>query len=96
VSRTGAALLLLLLAPGCAPRSAVSTWPYPSWYSRRGTGEGEPVFERARRACLEELGVEEDPSVLVPDSLEEKSFLLCMNDAGWCTSLFHCDKGSAR
>ena len=92
-----AALLApLLLALGCAPRTAVSTWPYTSWYSKRGTGKGELGFERARRDCLEEASIREAPESLAPDSLEEQSFRLCMNDAGWCTNLFHCDKSGAR
>lgn len=88
-------LVLLLLLLGCAARPPLATWPYTSWYSKRGTGEGETVFQRARRECIEEAGIQAAPESVTADSLEEKSFLLCMNDAGWCTYRYHCNKGAA-
>ncbi len=92
-------LSLLLLAPslllvgGCAPRHAVTTWGYSHWY-RQGGGE-MGGFEDQRRLCLERIGSPQDPASVRPNSPEENHFLECMNDAGWCTSSFGCEKPGA-
>lgn len=87
---TVATLLLLFLASGCGARTAVVTWPYTSWYSKRGTGESDRVFERDRKQCIEETGLLGTAESIPPESPEEAEFVDCMNDAGWCTHLLQC------
>lgn len=89
----GLLFLLALLAAGCAPRQALTTWGYSSWY-RQGGGE-MGAFERQRRLCLEQIGAEADPAAVRPDSPEEDRFLVCMNSAGWCTEAYACQKPGA-
>ena len=79
------------VAAGCAPRQAATTWGYSHWVEKFGAGDmGE--FEKAQRACLQQVGASADPASVAPDSAEEDGFIACMNAADWCTMVYHCQK----
>jgi len=86
--------LAIVVAAGCAPRQAVTTWGYSHWAEKFGAGDmGE--FEKARAACLQQIGATADPASVAPNSAEEDGFLECMNDANWCTMDWGCNKPGA-
>lgn len=87
-----AALLAVAVAVACA-RTSVVGWGYSSWFDRDGAGD-MGAFDRHRSACLEQAGIE-DAATIAPNSPEETRFVECMNTAGWCTELFHCQKPDA-
>jgi hypothetical protein len=87
-------LLLVLSALGCAPRQAATTWGYSRWSLRMGAGT-LGGFERQQRQCLAEAGVTGDVASVAPNSPEEDAYLECMNGAGWCSEVFHCEKPGA-
>lgn len=88
------ATALVLGLAACGPRTAVTTWRYPTWYPRNGSGT-ELRFGVQREKCLEEVGIAEAGAV-APDSSEEDLFIACMNAGNWCTVSFHCHKPGAR
>ena len=81
----------LLCLSGCAPREAATTWGYSHWYEQ-SSGGSMGAFEEQQKRCLDQIGVADDATSVVPDSPEENAFLECMNGAGWCTVAFDCDK----
>ena len=81
---------LFLLCASCGPRTAVSNWPYATWFPRDGSGS-EVSFGVQRKECLEEAAIA-DGSRVAPDSDEEHRFIACMNEGNWCTVSFRCHK----
>lgn len=92
--RTSCLALLLLLSAACAGNSPITAWKYSSWSPRYGVGEmGD--FDKARQACLEQVGAAADPAAVAPGSQQETDFVMCMNAAHWCTNRWGCDKPGA-
>ena len=83
------AVASLLLLGGCT-RTVATTWGWSSWYRRDGAG-AQSTFQTQRSSCLSEVGVP-DPAKILPDSPQETQYIQCMNAAGWCTQLWHCNK----
>jgi hypothetical protein len=86
-------LLALALLLGCGTPTAMTTWPYATWYARDGASS-LGGFERAHRSCLEELDIT-DPGGVAHDSPPEDGFIRCMNADGWCSNAYHCNKPGA-
>lgn len=91
--RVLALLAAALFLGACAPRSAITGWPWSDWYRVGGGGE-MGSFEHQRQACLEQHGVS-DPSAVTADSAAETDYIVCMNGSGWCTTAFGCQKPGA-
>jgi len=84
----------IALAFACGTRAPISMWYYSSWHGKMG-GRGEGAFERDRQACLEQVGIAQNPDAIEPNGSEEDRYVMCMNEAGWCTNAYNCAKSGA-
>lgn len=84
------ALLLMLAGLACAPRTAMSGWPYSAWYREGDVAGSRGEFHERRTACLDRVGAADDGEPVEPGSAKERDFVACMNGAGWCTLAYGC------